>query len=205
VELTAAAALFDMDGTIVDSTAVVESLWRRFGREHGLDVDALLAYSHGRRTPDVVRFFLADASAAEVQAVSAELERRELDSDDGIVEVPGASALLAGLTLPWAVVTSAPRGLAVRRMVGAGRPVPRVLVPADEITHGKPAPDGYLRAAELLGVDPADCVAFEDAEPGVLSALDAGTRVVVVGALDSPVTAGLDRVADLTAVVLRRG
>jgi sugar-phosphatase len=205
VELTAAAALFDMDGTIVDSTAVVESLWRRFGREHGVDVDALLAYSHGRRTPDVVRFFLADASAAEVQAVSAELERRELDSDDGIVEVPGASALLAGLTLPWAVVTSAPRGLAVRRMVGAGLPVPRVLVPADEITHGKPAPDGYLRAAELLGVDPADCVAFEDAEPGVLSALDAGTRVVVVGALDAPVTAGLDRVADLTAVVLRRG
>jgi mannitol-1-/sugar-/sorbitol-6-phosphatase len=205
VELTAAAALFDMDGTIVDSTAVVESLWRRFGREHGVDADTLLAYSHGRRTPDVVRRFLPDASAAEVQAVSAELERRELDSDDGIVEVPGASALLAGLTLPWAVVTSAPRGLAVRRMVGAGLPVPGVLVPADEIRHGKPAPDGYLRAAELLGVDPADCVAFEDAEPGVLSALDAGTRVVVVGALDSPVTAGLDRVADLTAVVLRRG
>jgi mannitol-1-/sugar-/sorbitol-6-phosphatase len=205
VELTAAAALFDMDGTIVDSTAVVESLWRRFGREHGVDADTLLAYSHGRRTPDVVRRFLPDASAAEVQAVSAELERRELDSDDGIVEVPGASALLAGLTLPWAVVTSAPRGLAVRRMVGAGLPVPGVLVPADEIRHGKPAPDGYLRAAELLGVDPADCVAFEDAEPGVLSALDAGARVVVVGALDSPVTAGLDRVADLTAVVLRRG
>jgi mannitol-1-/sugar-/sorbitol-6-phosphatase len=205
VELTAGAALFDMDGTIVDSTAVVESLWRRFCREQGVDADALLAYSHGRRTPDIVRRFLPDASPEEVRAVATELERRELDSDDGIVEVPGAGALLAGLTMPWAVVTSAPRALAVRRLVGAGLPVPDVLVPADEVAHGKPAPDGYLRAAELLGVDPGECVAFEDAEPGVRSALDAGTRVVVVGALDSPITAGLERVADLTDVVLRRG
>jgi mannitol-1-/sugar-/sorbitol-6-phosphatase len=200
VELTAAAALFDMDGTIVDSTAVVESLWRRFGREHGVDADTLLAYSHGRRTPDVVRRFLPDASAAEVQAVSAELERRELDSDDGIVEVPGASALLAGLTLPWAVVTSAPRGLAVRRLAAAGLPLPEVLVPADDLDHGKPHPEGYLRAAELLGVEPRSCVAFEDAEPGVRSALDAGARVVVVGGLDTEDTRHLDRVADLRAL-----
>jgi sugar-phosphatase len=204
VELTVAAALFDMDGTIVDSTAVVESLWRRFCREHHVDAAALLAYSHGRRTPDIVHRFLPAASAAEVDAVTAELERRELDSNDGIVEVPGASALLGALTLPWAVVTSAPRGLAVRRMAAAGLPVPDVLVPADEVARGKPDPDGYLRAAELLGVDPGDCVAFEDAEPGVRSALDAGTRVVVVGTLDSPVTAGLERVPDLTGVVLRR-
>jgi sugar-phosphatase len=205
VDLTAAAALFDMDGTLVDSTAVVESLWRRFCREQGVDADTLLSYSHGRRTPDIVHRFLPDASAAEVQAVAAELERRELESEDGIIEVAGASALLAGLTLPWAVVTSAPRALAVRRMLGAGLPVPDVLVPADEIAHGKPAPDGYLRAAELLGVDPRDCLAFEDAEPGVRSALDAGSRVVVVGALASPIAAGLPRVPDLTEVVLRRG
>jgi sugar-phosphatase len=204
VELTAAAALFDMDGTIVDSTAVVESLWRRFCREHEVDADALLAYSHGRRTPDIVHRFLPDAPVAEIRAVTAELERRELEANDGIVEVPGAAALLGTMTLPWAVVTSAPRELAVRRMLGAGLPVPDVLVPADEVARGKPAPDSYLRAAELLGVEPRTCVAFEDAEPGVRSALDAGTRVVVVGRLDTPVTAGLDRVADLTTVSLRR-
>ncbi|MDX6358556.1 MAG: mannitol-/sugar-/sorbitol-6-phosphatase [Nocardioidaceae bacterium] len=204
MELTAAAALFDMDGTIVDSTAVVESLWRRFCREHEVDADALLAYSHGRRTPDIVHRFLPDAPVAEIRAVTAELERRELEANDGIVEVPGAAALLGTMTLPWAVVTSAPRELAVRRMLGAGLPVPDVLVPADEVARGKPAPDSYLRAAELLGVEPRTCVAFEDAEPGVRSALDAGTRVVVVGRLDTPVTAGLDRVADLTTVSLRR-
>jgi sugar-phosphatase len=89
-------------------------------------------------------------------------------------------------------------------MVVAGLRVPEVLVPADEIEHGKPHPDGYRTAADLLGVKPVDCVAFEDAEPGVRSALASGARVVVVGDLDSPVTAGLDRIFDLTALRLRR-
>ena len=121
----------------------------------------------------------------------------------GIVAIPGAEDLLRRIEIPWAVVTSAPRELAVRRMVAAGLPLPEVLVPADEIERGKPHPDGYLRAAELLGVKPTDCVVFEDAEPGVRSALDSGAHVVVVGGLVSPVTDGLDRVPDLRAVSLR--
>jgi mannitol-1-/sugar-/sorbitol-6-phosphatase len=204
LDLTAAAALFDMDGTLVDSTAVVEAIWRDFCQEFEVDEAVLVPWSHGRRTPDTVRHFLPDASDAEVAEIVDDFEVRERGTMTGIVEIPGARALLAGLALPWAVVTSAPRELAVRRMAAAGLPVPDVLVPADEVAHGKPAPDGYLRAAERLGVDPRDCVAFEDAEPGVRSALGAGARVVVVGGLDSPVTAGLERVRDLTTLVVRR-
>ena len=200
LELTAAAALFDMDGTLVDSTALVESLWERFCLEHDVDVETLLAYSHGRRTPDIVARFLPDAARADQAAISARLEARELAVTDGIVEIPGAAALLATVTVPWAVVTSAPRELAVRRMAAADLPLPQVLVPADELTHGKPHPEGYLRAAALLGVDARSCVAFEDAEPGVRSALDAGARVVVVGGLDTEVTRQLDRVPDLRDV-----
>ena len=203
LELTAAAALFDMDGTLVDSTAVVEALWERFCVEHGVDAGQLLAWSHGRRTPDIVGRFLPGASPADVDAIVAELEARELDVTDGIVEIPGAAALLTTLTVPWAVVTSAPRRLAVRRMRAAGLPVPQVLVSADDIERGKPHPDGYLRAAELLGVDAAECVVLEDAEPGLRSGLDSGAQVVVVGTLDSTITAGLDRVVDLTGVALR--
>jgi sugar-phosphatase len=197
LQLTAAAALFDMDGTLVDSTALVEALWERFCSEHGVDVGTLLAYSHGRRTPDIVDRFLPDASEADRAAISAELEARELEVTDGIVEIPGAAALLTTMTVPWAVVTSAPRELAVRRMAAAGLPLPEVLVPADELELGKPHPEGYLRAAALLGVTADRCVAFEDAEPGVRSALDAGAQVVVVGGLDTETTRHLDRVADL--------
>jgi mannitol-1-/sugar-/sorbitol-6-phosphatase len=201
--LTASAALFDMDGTLVDSTAVVESIWRDFCRDHGVDERVLVPWSHGRRTPDTVRHFLPDAPDEEVAAIVVDLESREEGTMSGIVEISGARELLAHLEIPWAVVTSAPRELAVRRMVAAGLPVPAVLVPADEIDHGKPHPDGYLRAAELLGVDARECIAFEDAEPGIRSALESGARVVVVGDLDSALTEGLDRVPDLCGVTLR--
>jgi sugar-phosphatase len=205
LELKAAAALFDMDGTLVDSTSVVEAIWRDFARDHGVDPDVLVPWSHGRRTPDTVRRFLPDASDRERDAITADLESREAGTMTGIVEIPGARDLLASLELPWAVVTSAPRELAVRRMVAAGLPVPEVLVPADEIEHGKPHPEGYLRAAALLGVKAEDCVAFEDAEPGLRSALDSGARVIVVGGLVSSYADGLDRVSDLRSVTLRRG
>ena len=201
--VTATAALFDMDGTLVDSTAVVEATWRDFCREHGVDAHVLVPWSHGRRTSDTVRHFLPDVSESRLAAIVADFEQREQSTMAGIVEIPGVQDLLAGIEIPWAVVTSAPRELAVRRMVAAGLPLPEVLVPADEIERGKPHPDGYLRAAELLGVKPTDCVVFEDAEPGVRSALDSGAHVVVVGGLVSPVTDGLDRVPDLRAVSLR--
>jgi sugar-phosphatase len=204
LDLTAAAALFDMDGTLVDSTAVVEAIWRDFCREHDVDEAVLVPWSHGRRTPDTVRHFLPDLPEGDVRRIIDAFELREQTTMTGIVEVPGAQALLQSLDLPWAVVTSAPRELAVRRMRAAGLPEPPVLVPADEIEDGKPHPAGYLRAAELLGVDPRNCLAFEDADPGVRSALASGARVVVVGGLESAVTAGLPQVHDLEGVRLRR-
>jgi len=204
LELTASAALFDMDGTLVDSTAVVEMIWRDFCREHRVDEQVLMPWSHGRRTPDTVRHFLPDLPEDQLAAVVKDLESRERGTLTGIVAIPGARELLGTTTIPWAVVTSAPRELAVRRMVAAGLPAPGVLVAADEIEKGKPHPEGYLRAAELLGVKPADCVVFEDAGPGVQSAIDSGARVVVVGDLDSAVTRGLERVPDLRGVSMRR-
>jgi sugar-phosphatase len=205
LQIHADAALLDMDGTLVDSRAVVEMLWRQFCREYDVDPDALLAFSHGRPTRQTLERFLPRRSADEREAVAVDLEGRELGTLDGIVEIPGAGALLKTIEVPWAVVTSAPRNLAVRRLGAAGLPVPEVLVSADEITRGKPAPDGYLRAAERLGVQPGDCVVLEDADAGVCAALAAGARVVVVGGLESDATAGLARVADLTGVRFARG
>ncbi|MCM6762258.1 HAD-IA family hydrolase [Rathayibacter sp. ZW T2_19] len=192
--IRARAALFDMDGTLVDSTAVVETIWRDFADRFGLDRAMILASVHGVRAEDSVRRFAPPGS--DVAAIVAELNAYELEHTEGTVEIPGAVAFLAALPrTSVALVTSASPALAAGRLEAAGVPAPDVVVTADDVLHGKPAPDGYLAAAERLGVAAADSVVFEDAEAGIRSGLAAGMRVVVVGGHDSPTTEGLPRIA----------
>lgn len=191
-----AAALFDMDGTLVDSTETVELVWTEIATHYGWDPAEVLALSHGVRAPDTMRCFLPEEGIPEAVA---RLEARELELVDGTVEVPGARAYLDRLSaagIPWAVVTSAPPALARARLLAAGIEIPDVLVTASDVEHGKPAPDGYLLAASRLGVDPAVCVVFEDADAGLRAGVAAGARVIVVGAGEWPVTQGLTRIRD---------
>jgi len=199
--IEAAGFLFDMDGTLVDSTPVVEAVWTAFGQRHGVDPAALLAYAHGRQAVDTVAHFLPERSADERAELVAALVAEEVTRTDGIVEIPGAVDLMEGLIAegaPVAVVTSAPRDLAIARLRAAGVPVPEVLVAAEDVERGKPDPQGYLRAAELLGVPIGECVVFEDAEAGLAAALASGARAVVLGAHASPTTDGLPRLDDYT-------
>jgi len=196
--------LFDMDGTLVDSHAVVEAVWTEFCLRHGLDPKVVLAYAHGRQAGDTVAHFLpalTDSTRAELVAgVLAE----EVSRTDGIVEVPGARRLLAALAergAPVAIVTSAPRELAIARLTAAGVGIPDVLVAAEDVERGKPDPSCYLLAASRLGVPIERCVVFEDAEAGLVAAVASGGRTVVVGTYASATTDGLERIADYTAAV----
>jgi sugar-phosphatase len=203
LDLTATAVVCDMDGTLVDSTAVVEQIWAEFADHYGADLDEVLRYSHGRLTSDSVRHFLP--AGHDPVAVTAHLDAQELIRIAGIVEVPGAGAFLRTVRgAPLAVVTSASRELAHRRMRAAGVPVPEVLVAAEDVAAGKPSPEGYLRAAALLGVDPRDCVVFEDAEAGLRAAVASGGQVVVVGGHESAITDGLPRIAHFTELSVFR-
>jgi len=199
VTATAAVLLFDMDGTLVDSTAVVERTWRAFARRHGLDAEAILAVSHGRRTEETVARFLPPGGDADAET------RRVIDEEvrdtEGIVAVPGASELLAGLPAgSWALVTSAGRRLAESRMAAAGLSLPEVVISADDVVSGKPDPEGYLAAAARLGHPAESAVVFEDAVAGVVAARASGARTVVVGTAHAAATEGLDRVTDLRGV-----
>ncbi|WNM24396.1 HAD-IA family hydrolase [Demequina capsici] len=197
--LRADAVIFDMDGTIVDSTEVVERMWSAVAERHGLDLDGILEYSHGRQSRDTFTRFLP--AGADIDAAVAAHELAELAVTDGTVEIPGARALMDSLVgARHAVVTSAPRELARVRIEAAGLRVPEVMVAAEEMPVGKPDPAGYLLAAELLGVDPARCVVFEDADAGLRAAVASGATTVVVGGLQADVTAGLARVPDLRGV-----
>ena len=201
-ECLADGILFDMDGTLVDSTAVVEAAWARFADRFGLRVADILAYSHGRLTIDTVRRFLP--AGHDVEAVVRDMQQWELVRTDGIVEVPGAAALLRALSgARVAVVTSAPRELALRRLAAAGIEVPAVVVAAEDVAAGKPDPSGYLQGARALGVSAERCIAFEDADAGLRAALASGARTVVVGAFDSETARGLDRVPDFCDVRAR--
>lgn len=170
------AILFDMDGTLVDSTQVVEHAWGWWAARHHIPIEDVLSYSHGRPSIATLEHFLPgrDHSAEE-----AELAHYEETHTDGILAVPGAIEVVASLRgSKWAIVTSAWRALAETRVTGAGMPLPEVIVPVDEISKGKPDPEGYLKAAQLLGVAPEECLVFEDTRPGIDAGLRAGMQVV---------------------------
>ena len=189
------AVLFDMDGTLVDSTGVVEQVWGVFAADYNLDIEAILATSHGVQGIDTVRRF-APADADHL-AIAADLMARELVSTDGIVEIPGALEFVASLPADAvALVTSATVSLAELRMNLAGIAIPAVSVTAESVTHGKPDPEGFALAARRLGVEPSETLVFEDAEAGIAGALAAGCRVIVVGDLESEITTGLPRIRD---------
>jgi len=176
LKITCKAILFDMDGTLVDSTAVVEHAWAWWAKRHQFPLEEILKFSHGRPTVSTFEHFLPGADHALELAEMLAYEETELD---GVRAVPGAElAVQAAQQGAWAVVTSAPRKLAVTRIAAAGLPVPNVLVPIDEIHRGKPDPEGFLLAAEKLGINPSECLVFEDTRPGIEAALNAGMQVI---------------------------
>jgi len=170
------AVLFDMDGTLVDSRAIVERMWLLWAAQHNLDSRAILAVAHGRRTLETMQLVAPDLATLDE---AARLDALEEAQEGGETPVPGAAELL--LALPperWAVVTSAPYHLAYRRIGSVGLPVPRVLIGAYEVKMGKPDPEGYLLAARQLGADATRTVVFEDTPAGVTAGRAAGARVI---------------------------
>ncbi|MFF7200626.1 HAD family hydrolase [Streptomyces sp. NPDC008141] len=180
--LTARALLLDMDGTLVNSDAVVERCWRRWATEHGLDPDEALKVVHGRQGYATMAVLLPDRPMEQNHADNRVMLAQETADTDGVIPVPGAPAFLAALTgLPHALVTSADEPLAQARMTAADLPMPPVRVTAERVGASKPDPEGFLKGAAELGFVAADCVAFEDSEAGIEAARAAGMRVVGVG------------------------
>ncbi|WP_217551588.1 HAD-IA family hydrolase [Streptomyces sp. GbtcB6] len=198
--LTARALLLDMDGTLVNSDAVVERIWRRWSERHGLDGDEVMKVVHGRQGHASMAVLLPDRPVKQNLADNARMLAEETADVDGVVEVPGAAAFLASLAgLPHALVTSADVALSTARMAAAGLPLPAVRVTAESVGASKPDPEGFLKGAAELGVAPADCVVFEDSGAGIAAGRAAGMRVVGVGARAG--VHGPDAVVrDLTAV-----
>ncbi|MCH7372776.1 HAD-IA family hydrolase [Aeromonas sp. MR16] len=177
--LRARALLLDMDGTLVKSTAGVETVWRIWCCHHGLAPEPVLAMCHGVRAKEVIEALAPQLDIAQEMVRLDELELAHA----GVAEpVEGARALLHDLPADrWALVTSASKRVAQGRLADAGLPQPGLMIGGDDVVRGKPDPEPYLLAASRLGLDPADCLVFEDAQAGIASALQAGCQVVQIG------------------------
>ena len=172
------AVLFDIDGTLVDSTPVVERSWRTWAQEFGVDADELMRVCHGRRTEDTVADFITPQRRA---VAVARLQALELADFDGVTALPGAQQLLEELPRRrWAAVTSGERPLMTARLEAARLPIPDILICAEDVAAGKPSPEGYLQAAAGLGFDASQCVVVEDAPAGIAAGLAAGAQVLAV-------------------------
>jgi len=173
------AFLFDMDGVLVDSRAVVERTWQRWAAErHPIDLVKLLHVAHGRKARDTL-LIMAPSLATDEEV--AWLDATELADVEGLSVLAGAKELVAALPRDrWAIVTSCGRDLARLRLGSVGLPEPDALIVAEEVKRGKPAPDGYRLGAERLGFEPRDCIVFEDAPAGVAAGKAAGARVLAL-------------------------
>ncbi|MFC7981692.1 HAD-IA family hydrolase [Streptomyces sp. NPDC057336] len=180
--LTARALLLDMDGTLVNSDAAVERVWRRWADRQGLDGDEVMKVVHGRQGYASMALLLPDRPMEQNHADNARMLAEETADTEGVVAIPGAPEFLASLHgLPHALVTSADVPLSTARMAAAGLAQPDVRVTAESVGASKPDPEGFLKGAAELGVEPADCIAFEDSGAGIAAARAAGMRVVGVG------------------------
>lgn len=171
------AILFDMDGTLTDSTGAVNRAWHRWAVEQGFG-DTFRGIQHGRPARDMVAELVVKGT---VEESIARVQQLELADTEEITALPGAAELLASIPeARKAIVTSCARDLCAVRLAAAGIPAPLTVVTIEDTPRGKPNPDPFLAAAERLGVDPRRCLVVEDAPAGLEGARAAGCATIGV-------------------------
>jgi beta-phosphoglucomutase len=179
------ALIFDMDGVIIDSNPMHRESWVAFNRRYGLETtEEMHQFMYGKRNDQIVRGFYGDGiTAEEVEARGRAKERLYREMIAGRTEtmlVPGLRAFLERhRDLPMGVGSNAePRNVAFVLEEAGLRRYFRAVVDGHQVRHPKPHPEVYLRVAELLETEPANCIVFEDSHSGVAAAAAAGMRVI---------------------------
>ena len=185
------ALIFDMDGVIIDSNPLHRQAWAAFNRRYGLETtEAMQRRMYGKRNDEIVRDYFGEGiSPEEVDARGRAKERLYREMLTGRTEemlVPGLRAFLERYRdLPMGVGSNAePENIALVLDETGLRRYFRAVVDGHQVRHAKPHPEVYLRVAELLETDPAECVVFEDSHSGAAAAVAAGMRVIGISTTD---------------------
>ncbi|CZT50288.1 probable glycerol-3-phosphate phosphatase (glycerol-1-phosphatase) [Rhynchosporium secalis] len=198
--------LFDMDGTIIDSTSAVEKLWHIIGKEIGVDPAVILETSHGRRSIDTLGVLCPErANWKYIKEMEGSIPK---NYGGDAAEIPGARALLDQIkkdNVPWAIVTSGTTPLVSGWLDVLKLPTPENLVVAEDVKNGKPDPACYLMGMEKLdATDPSQVLVLEDSPAGIRAGKAAGCKVlglVTSHTIEQVVAAGPDWVVkDLSSV-----
>jgi mannitol-1-/sugar-/sorbitol-6-phosphatase len=178
VEISCSGLLFDLDGVLIDSTPAVARVWTKWAVAHGFDPEETVRRAHGRPSLATIRDLLPNADHIAENQV---LLRGEIEDTDGVIPLPGIKEFLQSIPAGrWALVTSCSRPLAEVRLTTAGLPIPAKMITSDEVKHGKPDPEPYLKGAALLNISASECLVFEDAPAGIRAGKTAGARVVAL-------------------------
>jgi mannitol-1-/sugar-/sorbitol-6-phosphatase len=173
------ALIFDLDGTLVDSSEVVRKVMEAWCLKHNILLQSVLNVCHGGRTEDTVSLVAPHLCA---KSEAADIEHLESTTLDGLMPISGADRFLDDLVShSWAIVTSSSMLTAKPKLEACRMPIPPVFITAESVDYGKPHPEPFLKAARELEIEPAECLVFEDADNGVNSALAAGCLVVIIG------------------------
>lgn len=184
--------LFDLDGTLVDSSEPIKRAWISTANEAGIPLEKLVGF-HGIPAGQTLRTLLADRSETEINHWIQVITQKEVDDTEGIQVNPGAHELFEALGvagIPWTIVTSCTRDLAIARLSAVNLPIPENLVTADQVSQGKPHPEPFQLGAERLALSPNLCYAVEDSIAGLKSASAAGCKTIalLLGITDTNIT-----------------
>lgn len=180
--------LFDLDGTLVNSLPAVERCWLVFADRHKLNHSYVLKTIHGRKAIDNIKLFLPNKPESFIEQEHRWVEQLEAEDIKDIDEISGASHFLrqlSSLNIPWGIVTSGTKKVANSRFSILNVAKPKVFITGEMVINTKPAPDGYLQAANLLGLPTNECIVFEDSKAGIESAFNAQCKIISVNCPNS--------------------
>ncbi|KAG1472692.1 hypothetical protein G6F56_001390 [Rhizopus delemar] len=174
--LTSKAFIFDLDGTIIDTTPLVIKFWTNLALQNNLNPQEILETSHGRRTIETLERWLPHMATTEKVI---ELEAGLAQEMEGVIVLPGVQEVLSSIQKEdWTINTAGTNAMATTRLQQFNISLPNEMATGDKLTYGKPHPEGYLLASKIIKRDPKDCIVFEDAPAGVRAAIAAGMQCI---------------------------